>query len=209
MAIHDDTDQSKLFGYFSYIYDDTSRLTLLVSGNHSDFQVPPSPPAKVFDSLEAARQGSTVTSTLARAVVVLALCLSIGPHWVVLQSVAWGTMVVGYSQHGSLSQAIAQTFDGDHPCNLCKRISTARNSEKKGDALPASVKPDLICATRRIPSAASLYQFHFCPVGNKRHLVGEFSTHSAAAFRARIAHAKKRGYAVRVHDRNPSAFHRE
>ena len=151
VAIHDDTDQSKLFGYFSYIYDDTSRLTLLVSGNHSDFQVPPSPPAKVFDSLEAARQGSTVTSTLARAVVVLALCLSIGPHWVVLQSVAWGTMVVGYSQHGSLSQAIAQTFDGDHPCNLCKRISTARNSEKKGDALPASVKPDLICATRRIP----------------------------------------------------------
>src|SRR5437588_8343520 len=36
--IHDDTDQEKLFGYFSYIFDDTSRLTLLISGNHSDFQ---------------------------------------------------------------------------------------------------------------------------------------------------------------------------
>jgi TonB dependent receptor len=41
--IHDDTDQYKLFGYFSYIYDDTSRVTLLLSGNHSDFQIPNNP----------------------------------------------------------------------------------------------------------------------------------------------------------------------
>src|SRR5256886_9373983 len=33
--IHDNTDQYKLFGYFSYIFDETSRLTLLLSGNHS------------------------------------------------------------------------------------------------------------------------------------------------------------------------------
>src|SRR6266567_5946739 len=38
--LHDDTDQYKLFGYFSYIFDATSRMTLLVSGNHSDFQIP-------------------------------------------------------------------------------------------------------------------------------------------------------------------------
>jgi hypothetical protein len=41
--IHDDTDQERLFGYFSYIFDDTSRMTLLVSGNHSDFQIPNNP----------------------------------------------------------------------------------------------------------------------------------------------------------------------
>src|ERR1017187_5973924 len=41
--IHDDADQYKLFGYFSYIFDETSRLTLLVSGNHSDFQIPNNP----------------------------------------------------------------------------------------------------------------------------------------------------------------------
>jgi hypothetical protein len=41
--IHDDTDQYKLFGYFSYIFDETSRLVLLISGNHSDFQVPNNP----------------------------------------------------------------------------------------------------------------------------------------------------------------------
>jgi outer membrane receptor protein involved in Fe transport len=41
--IHDDTDQYKIFAYISYIFDDTSRMTLLVSGNHSDFQIPNNP----------------------------------------------------------------------------------------------------------------------------------------------------------------------
>jgi hypothetical protein len=41
--IHDNTDQYKLFGYFSYIFDETSRLVLLISGNHSDFQIPNNP----------------------------------------------------------------------------------------------------------------------------------------------------------------------
>src|ERR1700694_1852876 len=38
--IHDNTDQYKFFGYFSDIIDETSRVTLLVSGNHSDFEIP-------------------------------------------------------------------------------------------------------------------------------------------------------------------------
>jgi len=41
--IHDDTDQYKIFSYLSYIFDPTSRLTLLISGNHSDFQIPNTP----------------------------------------------------------------------------------------------------------------------------------------------------------------------
>ena len=41
--IHDDTDQYKMFGYLSYIINDTSRFVLLVSGNHSDFQIPNNP----------------------------------------------------------------------------------------------------------------------------------------------------------------------
>jgi outer membrane receptor protein involved in Fe transport len=41
--IHDDTDQYKMFGYSSYILDDTSRLVLLTSGNHNDFQIPNNP----------------------------------------------------------------------------------------------------------------------------------------------------------------------
>jgi outer membrane receptor protein involved in Fe transport len=41
--IHDDTDQYKVFGYFSDIIDETSRVTLLVSANHSDFEIPNNP----------------------------------------------------------------------------------------------------------------------------------------------------------------------
>jgi len=50
--IHDDTDQYKGFGYFSYFIDDTSRLTLLLSGNDSNFEIPNNPgqvPAFVVD----------------------------------------------------------------------------------------------------------------------------------------------------------------
>jgi outer membrane receptor for ferrienterochelin and colicin len=41
--IHDDTDQEKLFAYSSYIIDPTSRITLLVGANHSDFEIPNNP----------------------------------------------------------------------------------------------------------------------------------------------------------------------
>lgn len=38
--LHDDTDQEKLFGYFSHRFDATSRVTLLLSGSYSDFEIP-------------------------------------------------------------------------------------------------------------------------------------------------------------------------
>jgi TonB dependent receptor len=41
--IHDDTDQYRMFGYSSYIVDDTSRFVLLTSGYHGDFQIPNTP----------------------------------------------------------------------------------------------------------------------------------------------------------------------
>jgi outer membrane receptor protein involved in Fe transport len=41
--IHDDTDQYRMFGYSSYIIDDTSRFVLLTSGYHGDFQIPNTP----------------------------------------------------------------------------------------------------------------------------------------------------------------------
>jgi outer membrane receptor protein involved in Fe transport len=41
--IHDLTDQEKLFGYFAYRLDKTSRVTLLLSASYSDFQIPNTP----------------------------------------------------------------------------------------------------------------------------------------------------------------------
>jgi hypothetical protein len=41
--IHDDTDQYRMFGYSSYILDETSRFVLLTSGYHGDFEIPNTP----------------------------------------------------------------------------------------------------------------------------------------------------------------------
>ena len=42
-AIHDITDQGKLFAYTSYIIDDTSRVSLIASASYSDYEVPNTP----------------------------------------------------------------------------------------------------------------------------------------------------------------------
>jgi outer membrane cobalamin receptor len=52
--IHDQTKQYKGFGDFSYIIDDSSRITLLLSGTYSDFQIPGNPDqAPVFSLANA------------------------------------------------------------------------------------------------------------------------------------------------------------
>lgn len=68
----------------------------------------------------------------ARFLIIAALMFSIGLHWVVLQSVAWASMVVTYTvQEGSLLEGVSQTFDDSHPCELCYTIKESRKSEKK------------------------------------------------------------------------------
>jgi hypothetical protein len=65
--------------------------------------------------------------------IVLALASSIGLHWAFLQVVAWTGMVVTYSQTAPVSEAVAKTFDGRHPCKLCKEIDQAKKSEKRNE----------------------------------------------------------------------------
>jgi outer membrane receptor protein involved in Fe transport len=42
-AIHDDTEQTKLFAYLAYHIDDTSRLTFMLNGSYANFQIPNTP----------------------------------------------------------------------------------------------------------------------------------------------------------------------
>ena len=57
-----------------------------------------------------------------------------GGHWLVLQSVAWGSMLVDFSRSGSLAAAVEKTFDGRHPCGLCHEVQKGQSSEQKPDA---------------------------------------------------------------------------
>ena len=72
-------------------------------------------------------------------VIALALFLVAGGHWAMLQGVAWATMVKDFSKTGSLTEAVGKTFDGKHPCAMCKKIASARTSEEKA---PITVKID-------------------------------------------------------------------
>jgi len=73
------------------------------------------------------------------ALIALALFLTAGGHYALLQTVAWTTMVNDFSRTGSLSMAVEKTFDGRHPCSLCKKITKARSAEEKA---PATVKAE-------------------------------------------------------------------
>lgn len=54
--------------------------------------------------------------------IVLLIGLSVGPLGF-LQLAAWGRMVVVYSRQDGLLTGIRKTFDGYHPCSLCKSIA--------------------------------------------------------------------------------------
>jgi hypothetical protein len=81
---------------------------------------------------------------LGRNLTVLALCLAIGLQWIALQSVAWTRMLVENTRHVSLTEAIAKTFDGQHPCSLCHAVQSATHKEKKSERQISSNKLDLI-----------------------------------------------------------------
>jgi hypothetical protein len=74
-----------------------------------------------------------VCHRLPRLAIAAALACSIGLHWGFLQSAAWVGMVVNYSHDGTVGEALAKTFDGKHPCALCKAIAAGKKSEKKSE----------------------------------------------------------------------------
>lgn len=79
---------------------------------------------------------------------VLGLMVSIGLHTVVIQSAAWAGMLVSYSlEKGSVAQGVTETFDGAHPCPLCKLAKTTESTpvdEKQAPKAAGKLKLHLI-----------------------------------------------------------------
>ena len=96
-----------------------------------------------------------------RVVTIVALCCAIGLHWMALQSVAWTTMLVQNTKHTTLCKAIAQTFDGSHPCSLCHAVNAGKKSEKKSDLSAVTLKVDMICAPLSTPLAPPFARFDY------------------------------------------------
>jgi len=75
-----------------------------------------------------------------KVLVIAALVLTTGAHWAALQTVAWTTMLANNLCTQSVSEAVSNTFDGAHPCPLCKAIAAAKKSQKKSDAVAPLLK---------------------------------------------------------------------
>ena len=80
---------------------------------------------------------------LSRPVVVLMLTLTLGLHWAFLQSVAWVGMFVSFSADSPVRVALVKTFDGVHPCTLCKFVAEGKKAERQQEMPKLLAKLDL------------------------------------------------------------------
>jgi hypothetical protein len=62
-----------------------------------------------------------------------AIMAATGTHWVLFQSVAWTSMLAENLEKTSLGEALDRTFDGRHPCEICRQIETGKKSERKSE----------------------------------------------------------------------------
>ena len=70
-------------------------------------------------------------------------------------------MIFDYSKRASLSKAIAQTFDGAHPCSLCQIVNKGKACEKKSDLQPLTPKIDMICTKRAVTLVRPFVHFDY------------------------------------------------
>ncbi len=80
---------------------------------------------------------------LGQYLLIAAMFFALGGHWLVLQTVAWGGMIVDYSRGARWTEAVEKTFDGQHPCGMCKSIASTRQTEKKHEAFTVVKKIDV------------------------------------------------------------------
>lgn len=84
----------------------------------------------------------------AKVAVILTVALSVGLHWVLLQSVAWTGMFVTFAQQATLQEAFTKTFDGKNPCRICKLVRAGQQSEKQHESLLPLVKIESLPCVR-------------------------------------------------------------
>jgi hypothetical protein len=106
-----------------------------------------------------------VFKRLGKILLVLALVALLGAHWTLLQTVAWTTMLADNLCTHSVKEAVTETFDGNHPCDLCKAIAAGKKSEKKTEFSFPSQKLEFPPANENFTLIAPS-QFQLLPLEN-------------------------------------------
>ena len=91
-----------------------------------------------------------VRSIFAKLFVVTSLTLSIGGHWGFLQTIAWSSMLLDYSQNLTWTSALSKTIDPDTSCRICEFVQEGRNQESNQDFSKTQFKIDLVCEQREV-----------------------------------------------------------
>lgn len=73
--------------------------------------------------------------------VILAIVLA-GGHIAGLQVVAWTGMLLSRSASQGFERAMATTFDGQHPCSMCRAVSRLADAAPRDAAGVPPAKPD-------------------------------------------------------------------
>ena len=71
------------------------------------------------------------------------LMVSMGGHLALLQTIAWGNMLVDFSSQNTFATAVEKTFDGEHPCAMCKVVKKSKGDEKKKPVLKSEMKMEI------------------------------------------------------------------
>jgi hypothetical protein len=125
----------------------------------SEFRfVMPVLPHYVVGSLRGKKHSTNRRLSLSclRAALSCFLVLWLSAPWASLQIVAWTTMLGNNLESHSFGEAVTQTFDGQHPCCLCKMIAAGKNSEKNNTVLPQTQKLEYTTAAEKIALIAPL-----------------------------------------------------
>jgi hypothetical protein len=89
-----------------------------------------------------------------------------GGQWMALQGFAWMGMLARYSSQFGITEGIRKTFDGKHPCTLCRRISKESGQQQRllsqfplekqtGPMLPGQLDPTVEKASLSLDRAFS------------------------------------------------------
>ncbi len=68
---------------------------------------------------------------LTHIIVLAAFAFSCGGQWYALQCVAWVKMLHDYSQMAPFPEAVAMTFSGHYPCEICKALAEKKQTENE------------------------------------------------------------------------------
>ena len=67
-----------------------------------------------------------------------------GADLFIIQTIAWAKMTYAFSQRDSVKLAVQKTFDGKHPCRICKKVCELNSNSPRLKNLTFETKIEIL-----------------------------------------------------------------